>query len=324
MKGVLIGNFGVGNLGDEALRAYFVHAYPEVQWTILSAHPVQQDEVPRLPLGVRSFFTTPWWKTLRAFRETDVVVFGGGSLLTDAESVFACVLWAAHAACARFYKKPIYFAFQGIGPFVSRTGESWARFALKNAAFISVRDSASAARVLKLHPSVSVIESADPVLSLMRNTNGEGSRTLTCIPRRNSGPQFLARLQELMQKHHPGSVRIVSLQPDDPAESDFCAELAETITLPVQSIPVRTLDQLMEAVSGSAFVFAERYHGALAALAQGIPFEVLPQKSDDKLASLQPYQEGTNADALFGLVQKGEDALRAALCVSRKDQERKR
>ena len=83
---LLVGNFGVGNVGDEAIRTYILQAFPEVHWTVLSGDRMQSGDVPRLPYGIRSFLSTAWWKTLRAYRSSDGIVFGGGSLFTDVES----------------------------------------------------------------------------------------------------------------------------------------------------------------------------------------------------------------------------------------------
>ncbi|MBI5155969.1 hypothetical protein HZA45_01700, partial [Candidatus Peregrinibacteria bacterium] len=95
MRCVLIGNYGTGNFGDEALRSYFLKSFPEIEWQVVSARPTA-DELPRLPAGPRSLFTTKWFRTIKALRHCDAVVFGGGTLFTDSESVFACFLWWLH------------------------------------------------------------------------------------------------------------------------------------------------------------------------------------------------------------------------------------
>ena len=84
MKCLLVGNFGVGNLGDEALKDYFLQEFSTVDWTVVSADPQGEKEVARLPGGVRSLLKLQWFKTLFAYRSCDAIVFGGGSLFTDA------------------------------------------------------------------------------------------------------------------------------------------------------------------------------------------------------------------------------------------------
>jgi len=145
MRYLLIGNYGVGNIGDEALREYFFHSYSDVDWTVVSAHP-RRGEVPRFPLGVRSLLR-PWWRTFHALHGSDGVVFGGGTLFTDVESVYACVLWWWHAFIARLFGKQVHLAFQGIGPFRTSLGERLARSVVASAATVSVRDLHSFERV---------------------------------------------------------------------------------------------------------------------------------------------------------------------------------
>ncbi|MEK7137506.1 MAG: polysaccharide pyruvyl transferase family protein, partial [Patescibacteria group bacterium] len=142
MQYLLVGNYGVSNAGDEILREYFLERFPEIDWKVLSAHP-EKGEFPRFPAGLRSFFSLRWLSTLRELRKADGMVFGGGSLLTDTESVRACFIWFLHAAAAWLLHKPIILAFQGIGPFRTKAGEWCSRWVVRRAAFISVRDEES-------------------------------------------------------------------------------------------------------------------------------------------------------------------------------------
>ena len=115
MRCVLVGNYSVGNIGDEALKEYFLSEFPDISWSVVSANPTDPRDVPRLPLGIRSLFTN-WWKTINAIRHADALIFGGGSLFTDIESVWACVIWRAYALLASWCKVPVMLAFQGAGP----------------------------------------------------------------------------------------------------------------------------------------------------------------------------------------------------------------
>ncbi|TSC57277.1 MAG: polysaccharide pyruvyl transferase CsaB [Candidatus Peregrinibacteria bacterium Greene0416_19] len=312
MHALLIGNFGVGNLGDEALREYFLSAFPDVDWTVVSAHPRTEHEVARLPGGVASLLAFRWVRTLRAYRHTDVIVFGGGSLFTDIESTYACFLWWLHTAAARFYRKPVLFAFQGIGPLRSRAGEWFARRALRKAAFLSVRDDVSADRIADWGLNIPVVRSFDPVFLLLQKEKRDDHRknVLIVIPRKNSGATFRERAKELVASGLFETLRILSMEPENEAEASVCRSLAAALGAEVTAIT--TLTALAEAVSGSSLVLSQRYHGALAALASGIPVEVVPQGVGDKMAELQELKP-EDAPRLLDLVQTGEEALREML-----------
>ncbi|MDD3896956.1 MAG: polysaccharide pyruvyl transferase family protein [Candidatus Peribacteraceae bacterium] len=310
MQYVLIGNYGVGNLGDEALREYFLTQFPDVHWNVLSAHS-RGDELPRLPAGIRSFFT-PWWKTLHAIRRSDGVVFGGGSLFTDTESSYACFLWWWHVLVACLLQKKIALAFQGIGPFRTRRGEWFARSACRMASHVSVRDSLSRERLEHWKLNTEVIQTFDPVFSLIDNEKKylSSKNVFVIVPRKNSSATFQNRARELLDSRAWDEVRILSMQPDDPEECVLCAQLT-THAANVRVVPVRLLPELAMHIAAGTTILTQRYHAALAALALGKAFEALAQEEGDKLSELTKYQG--HSQQCLRLVRDGEAALRGWL-----------
>ncbi|MBI3816183.1 polysaccharide pyruvyl transferase family protein [Candidatus Peregrinibacteria bacterium] len=318
MRLLLVGNYGVGNLGDEALKDYFLSRFPEVDWTVVSAHPQGEHDVPRLPLGFRSFFATPWPRTLKALWSCDGVVFGGGSLFTESESRFAVVLWWWHTVVAMVFQKPILLAFQGIGPWLTRSGRWMTRFVLRRARFISVRDEFSVKRVGDLCPGIPVVESFDPVFGMCRALVPRAIRSpqsLVIIPRATTSASFEKRVRELLRQGDVTSVRILSLQPDDPRESETCQLLAAEF--PADVVPIRSLADLISAIEESRLVLSQRYHGAIAALVLRVPYLIVEQAESDKFASLRPWSgkiiDHRTIAALQRLVDLGERELKGTL-----------
>lgn len=309
MRLLLIGNYGVGNLGDEALKEYFLAAFPDAEWTVVSARPAP-GECPRLPMGIRSFLL-PWWRTLRAYRMCDAVIFGGGSLFTDTESLFACVLWWWHACVTRFYGKPVYVAFQGIGPFRHRIGEWFTRHVVRMASFISVRDTFSQKQLNLWNLNTKIILTFDPVFTLFDKYkyNNCSKKVFILIPRLNTSATFRDLAVERARSGGFDAVRILSLQPESADEQRTCAQLARATGGMV--VPIRSLDDLGSEVCAATFVLAQRYHGALAALALGRDFAVVPQREGDKLSVLRDLKG--HEEQCRRCVREGEDALRGAL-----------
>ncbi|MBU2213181.1 polysaccharide pyruvyl transferase family protein, partial [Patescibacteria group bacterium] len=287
MRAVLIGNYGVGNLGDEALKEYFLKRFPDVKWSVLSANP-QEGEFHRLPAGLRSLMR-PWWRTLRVLRKSEGVVFGGGSLFTDTESVYACLLWWWHAFVARLFGKQLHLAFQGIGPFRTRLGEACARWVVKRAASISVRDTHSFNRIAGWEKNTKVVQTGDPVIVLIQaeNTGGSSKNVLIIIPRHNSNERFIKRAQDLSQEYQWDEIHTLSLQPEDSGEQNVCQRMSEVCSGEGQVRCVYTLEGLSREVMEGSFILTQRYHGALAAIVLGKEYEVLEQKEGDKLSSLR-------------------------------------
>lgn len=314
MKAVLIGNYGVGNFGDEALKEYFLEAYPDVTWTVVSARP-GAGELARLPAGIRSLFGTAWMKTLGAIRRADAVVFGGGTLFTDIESVRACIVWGIHAFAARLFGVPLHLAFQGIGPFKTGMGEWIARRVVRWAASISVRDSESFARTLTWSTQVPVVETFDPVFALFvakkQECHPNGAYVL--IPRHNSGKNFLSALESHVTNLRHAEIIIALFQPDDRRERKTVETLRRTY--PHASVrTIRTADDLMSLLATASHCVCERFHGALAAVAAGVPLSAVSQAAGDKISTVSARFTGQNMQAgALEDIARGELALREAL-----------
>ncbi len=312
MNAVLIGNYGVGNFGDEALKEYFLSTYPEIEWIVLSSRPASHNELPRLPVGVRSFFGTSWLKTIGAIRHADAVVFGGGTLFTDIESVKACVLWGVHALVARLFGVPVFLAFQGVGPFKTRFGEAIARWVVGRARYVSVRDASSMERIRSWNPGA--VETFDPVFALFlqrkKSRSDDGSCVL--IPRHNSGATF-DRMVDLHADTVKGPVIIATFQPDDPREREVVERLHRRF--PHASVrTIRDVDELMELLARAGRCITERFHGALAAVAAGTPLSTVSQADGDKISGVQAtFSSPDGFASAMQRVRAGEDALRRAL-----------
>lgn len=282
MRCVLVGNFGVGNFGDEALKDYFLEVFPDVDWIVVGR------DVPRLPAGIRSLLSLHWIKTLSAYYQADAVVYGGGSLFTDAESVLACVLWWIHSVPAHVFRKPIHLAFQGIGPFRTRVGKWCTRSVLKAATTISVRDEASKNRAENLVKNKKVVQSCDPVFYLIENEKLDvrTENILTLIPRKNSSAKFMNMAQKYAKSRQWSDIRVVSMEPDNAMEMRYVKSLADNLG-PVATVHnVKTLHELLSQIAPASQVVSERYHGALPAVFYGKPVEIVSQQPGDKLDEL--------------------------------------
>lgn len=314
MKAVLIGNYGVGNFGDEALKEYFLQAFPTVSWTTLSAHP-GEGELPRLPIGFRSFARTPWWKTLGAIRHSDAVVFGGGTLFTDIESVRACMLWGVHAFVAWLLGVPYHLSFQGVGPFTTRVGEVIARWVVYRATTFSVRDEASYDRVACWAKRSDLVRTFDPVFALFVATkrSHQPSGAYVLIPRHNSGAAFYAALDAHATNLRHASIVVALFQPDDPGERKAVESVRRRY--PNASVRIiRHVDDIMELLGTASHCITERFHGALAAVAAGVPLSIVSQAEGDKLSMVSHmFGRPDGRSTALADIQKGEEALRIAL-----------
>lgn len=143
MKIAICGNYGVFNIGDDAilsgLRSAILGIVPKSEIAIMGHGNL-------LPLGFRSFcksiFYKKLWQPLKTIKSCDLFILGGGGLFTDEEGVFVSLFWALHGIIAVFYGKPVLCLGLSFGPI--RWWNSWlVKKLLREAKEITVRDKKS-------------------------------------------------------------------------------------------------------------------------------------------------------------------------------------
>ncbi len=323
MRCVLVGNYGVGNIGDEALCEFFLHAFPDIEWTLVSGKREAESGkctvdsemrtvVPRLPLGFRSL-SSSWWRTISSIRHADAIVFGGGSLFTDIESVWACIIWRAYAVLASFFHVPVLLAFQGAGPWKTSLGRRLSRATYLQAAYVSVRDSESLARLQSFGLPTPPVLTFDPAFALFAaHTRKQEGRRLVIIPRTHSDEKFFDAVRKKLTENF-SDVRILLMQPDA-NEKRVGEQLKELANRKAEIVELTSVVHFLEEVSGAAEVISQRYHGALAAFAMEIPVHIVPQADADKLAALHILTTQHLArETLLQRVKTGVDSLQLAI-----------
>ena len=161
IQAVLCGYYGKGNGGDEALLASLLQMLPaDVTPLVLSGNP----EETRDRYGVETCDRKAPKAILRALRQSDVLIWGGGSLMQDATSALSPFYYGGVMALAQQLKLKTIAWAQGIGP-LKRPLTHWlARRNFANCTAVSVRDRGSAALLSDWH--VDCIVAPDPVWAL--------------------------------------------------------------------------------------------------------------------------------------------------------------
>lgn len=142
LRAVLCGYYGKGNGGDEALLATLLQMLPNnVTPLVLSGNP---DET-RDRYSVETCNRMAPLQVLQALRQSDVFIWGGGSLIQDATSAISPLYYAGLMAIAQqLGLKTIAWA-QGIGPLKRPFTRTLARRMFAGCTAVSVRDHGSAA-----------------------------------------------------------------------------------------------------------------------------------------------------------------------------------
>jgi polysaccharide pyruvyl transferase CsaB len=142
MRAVLCGYYGQGNGGDEALLATLLQMLPaHVKPIVLSGNPPET----RDRYQVEACDRKSAFEVLRAFKQSDAFIWGGGSLMQDATSAFSPIYYGGLMGLAQQRGLRTIAWAQGIGP-LKRSSTRWlTRNIFAGCTAVSVRDSGSAA-----------------------------------------------------------------------------------------------------------------------------------------------------------------------------------
>jgi len=117
--------------------------------------------------GVRAAPRMKLGELRRAFKSSDGLISGGGSLLQDATGVGSIPYYLGVMRLARWCGKPTFVYAQGIGPVNRAMFRPWIARAFRRAAYASVRDAESADLLGRFgveHDRIDVVP--DPVMGL--------------------------------------------------------------------------------------------------------------------------------------------------------------
>ena len=176
---LISGYYGFNNIGDESILMAVVSSLREKlddrEITVLSQNP----ESTAAKYGVKSENRKSVTAVLRALKNCDLLISGGGSLLQDVTSRKSILYYLFIMRAAKFMGKKFFIYSQGIGPIVSKFNSRMTAQVLKKASGIVVRDMSSKELLVKIGvPESSVVVTADPVLRIKKTGLEAGARIL--------------------------------------------------------------------------------------------------------------------------------------------------
>lgn len=151
------GYFGFGNFGDDAIlycmARQFKKMRPEIQLSVLTNDA--EDDVRWLADGNQSFGVKPYKRMkpvdiVRAIKNCDLFISGGGGLFQDTTSVKSVAYYAGLIHLALRMKKKVMIFSQGLGPLNKPSSQKIVSSVLRNVHDATFRDEASCALAKKL------------------------------------------------------------------------------------------------------------------------------------------------------------------------------
>lgn len=166
-KIVVSGYFGFDNSGDDAILKAMVEDFKklnrDIEITALSKNP----EKTRRVYGINAVDRFSLKELVKALRDADLLLSGGGSLLQDITSTRSIIYYLSVIIIAKIVRKKVYVYANGIGPIDKKINRILTRKVLNKVDYITLRDKLSYSFVRELGVTNKNIEvTADPVFTL--------------------------------------------------------------------------------------------------------------------------------------------------------------
>lgn len=169
-KLVIAGYYGFNNLGDEAVLFSMLRTLrnqqPDLQIKVLSQEPEKTSRA----YGVQGVDRWRLREIWQAFRNSDLFILGGGSLIQDVTSSRSIIYYLSLVWLAKLMGKKVFFYAQGIGPIRNGLNKELLRRVGNKVDLITVRDEGSKKLLVELGVTKpEILVKADPVLGLYAN-----------------------------------------------------------------------------------------------------------------------------------------------------------
>jgi polysaccharide pyruvyl transferase CsaB len=271
IQAVLCGYYGKGNGGDEALLVSMLEMLPQnVKPLVLSADPRATSK----SYGVRSYDRMNSGAVVRALRESQVLILGGGSLIQDATSIRNSIYYGGLMGLARQFGLQTIAIAQGIGPLHKPLTRWIAKQAFSNCAAVSVRDPASAALLEtwgisgEIAPDPVWSLAATPVPAIASISSPKIAVTLRSHPKlTNERLDLLTKALVDLQAATGGHILLVPFQPT--TDMDIAEQIQAELTENSQVVTLTDPKQLKGLFQGVDLAIGMRYHSLIMAAAEG-------------------------------------------------------
>lgn len=290
---LIVGAFGQGNLGDDALLRACASS---LEGWELHATAMDESEIPHGVHAVRRRASA----VLRTVAAVDAVVFGGGTIFKRLHPASGrkplALLYSAGALtdAAKSARRQVAMLGVGCGDLQGRAARAIARHVALRSTLLVVRDEESAAQLVDVGVPGPVRVGADLSWHLLAPPlaarTGRGRRVVVIPSRLACGPGGLESMTEplvialdvLAEAGLDVEIRswelphtIASRAAEGPGAADRDDALAAEIARRCRAVEVRetpaTLEEAVETLRSASVVLTFRFHGLVAASAAGTP-----------------------------------------------------
>ena len=300
----IIGYYGHHNFGDEIMLDILVH---QLRTSGYSSIYFESGDVPRdigaIPVGYKRLNARQWPKilrgivnfnrdlqiSLRKILAADLVVFGGGSLLSDSTSVITLLKILIKLRYAKIHRSRIVSVGLGVGMLKSTVRRKLVTYILRQIELVAARDELSVKSLAHCDPSqVSKIELSSDLFYLLdapkqqKNTDYKGVVGVTVAPPYLEDyitpEKFAISINDILSKIPLETKKVNLLVFQKHSDKRYCdlsyfQVIERSLNYPVEIIecPI-DISSALEIMSKLDFVVGMRYHSLVMASLLNIPF----------------------------------------------------
>ncbi|MDX1934192.1 MAG: polysaccharide pyruvyl transferase CsaB [Capsulimonadales bacterium] len=274
LRAAILGYYGFGNLGDEAVLAGIRRAlghHFDLDLLVLTNDP---EGTPLLHPGVRAVSRWQWRAVADSLRDTELFVLGGGSLLQDATSVKSVLWYVLMALIARRRARRVLWWGQGVGPLNHPLSRQAVRLIGNQADAITVRDENSARLLKEIGVNRSIYAVADPAFALEPDSGADNPSPAVWFALRHWKEDIVGRVLA------GDALKLTSARPEEAlALPMHLPEDAEYMERVLPGTPQERwqngngrIERTLSRVAGARLMVAMRLHALIFAARCGVPF----------------------------------------------------
>jgi polysaccharide pyruvyl transferase CsaB len=262
---VIVGYYGFGNLGDEAIRVALsatLNEREDLRPVWLVSQPQDTNEVNRAhPLAV-----------FAGLRRSAALILGGGGLLQNKTSTRSLLYYLSLILLARSLRRPIFLLGQGIGPINGRFAQAMTRFTLSKVRYIGCRDRGS----LDFIQSLGLDGTLDgdlffltpPWEEPLEEHQKDEARIVLSLKGTGKAKRFIALLKEIHAKRNVSFVFLTFF----PAEDCSLAEsIVQQLDFPCRIVLPISVEEASAELAKTDLLISSRLHPLEFALRTGTP-----------------------------------------------------
>lgn len=297
-KKLFIGGFyGCGNLGDDAMLTALIDTLSDIAPHVRISYLTGGDRVLDRALterGAMAILRRPQSVSF-AVRDSDALVFGGGSLLQNETGTPSLYAYLSLLDFARLLGKRTAILAGGLGPIDGRIPLRATASALRHLDYASFRDEGACTLARSLGAPASFLSGDLALLLPMKACDIPLPRRFLLVSlRKKSGASVRAAAERILREAESRSLTPVLCVLFPSEDGAYTAAVAREISClyaasgkPIAAwmLPHLSVEKLRSVVSRAAFVLSGRYHLALFAYSSGVPFSVMGD--DPKLLAVQ-------------------------------------